>query len=279
MNLGMTVREGQATSVGRILKEGRQFRGMSQLDLALTCGISQRHLSFLESGRARPSRGMVLNLASALGLPLRQQNALLIAAGFAPVFSELSLDAPGMERIAAALQRMLEQQEPFPAVLVDRAYNLLGANQAAGRLLGFLLGARPGADGRRVNLVDLLLDDEGLRPRLANWEAVILWLMRRLRAEMVMEGGHRGLSDLVARALARPEVAALMANAPGEVDQAPALGLRFERDGQRLELFSMIATMGTPLDATLQDIRIEFFFPADPATESWFAAGMQPPEE
>ncbi|MCW5752591.1 MAG: helix-turn-helix transcriptional regulator [Alphaproteobacteria bacterium] len=278
MNLTTTIRDPAAGSFGRLLKEGRQFRGLSQLDLALNCGVSQRHLSFLESGRARPSRGMALNLASALGLPLRQQNALLIAAGFAPVFSDRPLDAPGMEPVATALRRMLAQQEPYPAVLVDRAYNLQDANSAAGRLLAFLLDSPPGADGQPVNLVELLLAPDGLRRSLANWETAILWLVRRLRAELVMEGGHRGLSELVARAMARPEISALMAAAPVEADQAPALNLRFERKGQRLEIFSMIATMGTPLDATLQDIRIEFFFPADPETERWFASGAHDPE-
>ena len=119
-----------ATSFGGILREWRRARGASQLELSLLCGLSQKHLSFLESGRSRPSRGMVLHLASALGVPLRQQNAMLLAAGFAPVYKERSLQSPEMRPIDRAFDYVLQQQEPFPAIVVDRAYNIVRVNGA-----------------------------------------------------------------------------------------------------------------------------------------------------
>lgn len=257
--------------LGRLLKEWRHARGMSQLDLALTSGISQRHLSFVESGRSRPSRGMVLNLASALALPLRQQNAMLTAAGFASAFRERPLDAPDMRPIDDALKRMLKQQEPFPAVVVDRSYNALRANDGMARLLAFLPGPaaeeKP-APGGPVNLLGLLFELGKLGSVVENWDEVATWVIRRLRAESLAEGAPAGGESPLS--LVPPEFAALAREPGQEQDHPPTLVLRFRQGGVRLALFSVIATMGTPLDAALQEIRLEFFFPADEDTERWF---------
>ena len=257
---------------GRLLKEWRQVRGASQLDFALTSGISQRHLSFLESGRSRPSRGMVLHLASALAVPLRQQNAMLLAAGFAPAYAERKLDAPELGPISAALDRALAQQEPFPAVVVDRIYNLVRANRATLTLLGTLLepaALAPPASGAPHNLMRLAIRRDGLRPHLENWEETIVWLLRRLRAEAIAEGA-RAHDAFLDELLADPDVARVARAPREEVDHPPALTVRFRHGDTRLSLFSMIATVGTPLDVALQDLRLEFFFPADAATEKWF---------
>jgi transcriptional regulator with XRE-family HTH domain len=267
---------------GRLLKEWRQVRGSSQLDFALDSGISQRHLSFLESGRSKPSRSMVLHLASALAVPLRQQNAMLLAAGFAPAFAERKLEAPELKPVLDAVDRALKQQEPYPAVVVDRIYNLLRANEAALGLLGALLDPAALAsppDGKPHNLFRLLVRADGLKPVTENWDEAVVWLLRRLRAEALAEG-ERGHDRFVEELMADPDVARVARSPREEGDYPPALTVRFRAGEARLALFSMIATVGTPLDVALQDLRLEFFFPADAATERWFrtrakAAGTQ----
>jgi transcriptional regulator with XRE-family HTH domain len=253
---------------GDLLRAWRRRRGMSQLDLALSCDVSQRHVSFLESGRARPSRGMVLHLAGALAVPLRQQNELLLAAGFAPAFGERSAEAPDMRLVTDALKRMLAQQEPFPALIVDGGYKVLDANRAAAGLIAFLLGGSAAGAGAPLNLAELILRPDALRPVMENWSEAALWLLRRLRAEAVHQGGP-GAADPIAAFLHLPDVAKLARQPREEVEHPPTLVARFRRDGVRLGLFTIIATVGTPLDAALQDVRVEFFFPADPATEAW----------
>jgi transcriptional regulator with XRE-family HTH domain len=262
---------------GRLLKEWRRARGESQLDFALNSGISQRHLSFLESGRSRPSRGMVVHLASALAVPLRQQNAMLLAAGFAPAFAERKLDAPELGPVAGALDRALAQQEPFPAIVIDRLHNLLRANRAADLLIETLLGPMAAkAAARPPNVARLTVRRDGLRPYIENWHETAVWLLRRMRAEALAEGAPAN-DRLIEELMAEPDVAAL-AHAPRDAaDHPPILTVRFRRGDTRLALFSMIATMGTPLDIGLQDLRLEFFFPADAATDRWFRARAAAP--
>jgi transcriptional regulator with XRE-family HTH domain len=274
MSTEVTSTLAKTSPFGRLLKEWRQVRGSSQLDFALASGISQRHLSSLESGRSRPSRGMVLHLASALAVPLRQQNAMLLAAGFAPAYAERKLDAPELGQVSAALDRALQQQEPFPAVVVDRIYNLVRANQAALMLLGTLLdpaALAPPASGAPHNLLRRVARPDGLRPRMENWEEAVVWLLRRLRAEAIAEGAkaHDAFLDEL---MGFPDVARVAKAPREEGDYPPALTVRFRLGETRLALFSMIATVGTPLDVALQDLRLEFFFPADAATEKWFRA-------
>lgn len=251
---------------GGLLRAWRRRRGMSQLELGLACDVSQRHVSFLESGRASPSRGMVLHLAGALAVPLRQQNEMLLAAGFAPAFGERPVEAPDMRQVTDALKRMLAQQEPFPALIVDGRYRVLDANRAAAGLIGFLLGGAAGAGP--LNLAELILRPDALRPVLENWSEVALWLLRRLRAEALHEGGPSA-ADPLAELAHLPDVAKLARRPQDEAEHPPTLVARFRRDGVRLGLFSVIATVGTPLDVSLQDVRVEFFFPADSATEAW----------
>jgi transcriptional regulator with XRE-family HTH domain len=268
-----------ATGFGPILREWRKARGASQLELALNCGLSQRHLSFLESGRSRPSRGMVLHLASALDVPLRQQNAMLLSAGFAPLYKERALNDPDMKPIDRALEQALRQQEPYPAMVVDAGYNILRANAALGRLMTFLVGAETAAAAMRspMNSIDLALQPAGLRPFIENWQEVAAWAVRRLRAEAMVERSGREAAELLARVLPLPGVAEVAQASSPDQDYPPTLVLRLRKDGTRLALFSMIATMGTPLDVSLQNLRLELFFPSDDATAAWFrqaAAGQ-----
>ena len=174
---------------GPMLRTWRRRRGASQLALALQSGVSQRHVSFLESGRARPSREMVVQLSSALDVPLRQRNAMLLAAGFAPAYRETNLAAPELAPVARAIDHMLRQQEPYPAMVIDRLWNLVRANKAASAFIGLLFGGPPPAPpaGKPPNVLHWLLDPKALRPRIANWEEVARHLVSATYAEILAD--------------------------------------------------------------------------------------------
>jgi transcriptional regulator with XRE-family HTH domain len=255
-------------ALGRLLKEWRGRRGYSQLDLALAAHTTQRHVSFIESGRAAPSRDMVLRLATTLDLPLRQQNALLLAAGYAPAWRERDLSAPGLAVVDRALHYMLSQHEPFPAFVVDRRWNLLRANRGAARLTEFLTGSAP---AEPVNLAIALMSSDGLRPLIANWPEVALHFLRGVQADANADGTQETLA-LLTRLLALPDVASLTEAMPPEEGHPPVLPIHFRRGETSLRLFTTIATLGTPRDVTLDEVRIECFFPIDDATEVIFRA-------
>jgi transcriptional regulator with XRE-family HTH domain len=257
----------------RLLKTWRQRRRLSQLELALEAGVSQRHVSFLESGRARPSRSMILQLGETLDVPLRERNGWLLAAGFAPVFRERPLDDPQMSQVLGAVRRMLANHEPLPAIAIDRAWNVRLANRPF-ELLASLLGedawARVG--GTERNLMRLLFHPDGIRPLVANWGAIAPLLWHRAHREAEALGGEE-LRALLAE-LARHQDAATLRVAE-ETALVPVLPLELCRDGLRLSLFTVIATFGTAQDVTADELRIESFFAADEATEEIFrrAAG------
>ncbi|MBX9628955.1 MAG: helix-turn-helix transcriptional regulator [Burkholderiales bacterium] len=263
-----------AAGFGPLLREWRHARGTSQLDLSLTCGVSQRHLSFLESGRSRPSRDTVLHLAAALNVPLHQQNAMLLSAGFAPVYAERAFDAPDMRPIDRAIEHLLKQQEPYPALVVDEAHNIVRANARLGLLLGFLTGVAPDAlPGQGpVNAIEIVLRPDGLRSVVENWAEVAAWSVRRLRAEAMADGPGSAAARLLDAVLRLPDVAAIDRTLHLERHLPPTLVIRFVRGETRLSLFSIIATVGTPLDVSLQNLRLELFFPADEQTAQWFSA-------
>ena len=252
---------------GRLLRGWRGRRGFSQLDLALAAHTTQRHLSFIESGRSTPSRDMILRLAATMNLPLRQQNALMLAAGYAPVWRERDLFTPDLAVVNSALDYMLAQHEPYPAFVVDRCWNLLRANRGAINLTEFLIGAAP-ADSptEPVNLAVALVSRTGLQPFIVNWQEVALYFVRGVQADARADGTPE-MADLLTRLLAFPDVAALSETIPSEEEgQSPVLPIHFLRDGTSLRLFTTIATLGTPRDVTLQEVRIEFFFPMDELT-------------
>jgi transcriptional regulator with XRE-family HTH domain len=256
----------QGNAFGRLLKEWRGRRGFSQFDLALAARTTQRHVSFLESGRATPSREMILRLAATMDLPLRQQNALMLAAGYAPAWRERDLSAPDLAAVSSALDYMLAQHEPYPAFVVDRCWTLLRANRGATNLTAFLTGAPPAdAPSEPVNLAIALVSPEGLRPFIVNWEEVALYFVRGVQADAHADGSPE-TAQLLQRLLGFPGVAALSESPPAEPGQAPVLPIHLRRDHTSLRLFTTIATLGTPRDVTLQEVRIEFFFPMDEAT-------------
>jgi transcriptional regulator with XRE-family HTH domain len=252
---------------GGYLRWWRKRRGLSQLELAGAAGTSQRHLSFLESGRAAPSPAMVLNLAAALGLSLRHQNDLLRAAGFAALWRERAPGVPELADIDDALGHILRQQEPFPGFVVDQTWNLKRANRGAVRFVEFMLGAVPEGP---VNLADALLAPTVLRPLIVNWREVALQFIRGVQADAVAEGSA---SALLARLVAYDGVRELMASAAVEEEVRPLLPMQIRKGDVSLSLFTTIATLGTPQDVNVQEIRIESFFPADEATARFFREG------
>jgi transcriptional regulator with XRE-family HTH domain len=256
---------------GARLRWWRGRRGLSQLELADAAGTTQRHLSFLESGRATPGREMILRLAAVLDLPLRQQNALFLAAGFAPPWRESPLSAPELASIDRALDHMLAQQEPYPAFVLDRRWNLLRANTGAARLTQFLTGPAPATPpgAEPVNLALALVSPDGLRPFIVNWEDVVLHFLRGVQADALADGTAESAA-LLARLLALPGAPALSQALTADEPQTPVLVIHFRRGETSLRLFTTIATLGTPHDVTLQEIRIECFFPVDDATARVF---------
>jgi transcriptional regulator with XRE-family HTH domain len=258
------------SAFGRLLKDWRGRRGFSQLDLALATRTTQRHLSFIESGRATSSREMILRLAATMNLPLRQQNALMLAAGYAPLWRERDLSAPDLAVVNSALDYMLAQHEPYPAFVIDRCWNLLRANRGALNLTEFLTGATsPATPSEPINLAVALLAPDGLRPFIVNWQEVALYLIRGLQADAHADGMLE-TAGLLDRLLAFPDVPAVSELMTPEEGQSPVLPMHFQRDGISLRLFTTIATLGTPRDVTLEEIRIEFFFPMDEPTAQAF---------
>lgn len=256
-----------ATSpVGGILKQWRGLRGLSQLELAHDANTSARHLSFVETGRARPSREMVQRFAEALDMPLRERNALLLAAGFAAVYRERPLDDDAMVQARRALEFILKAHEPFPALVMSRTWDLLAANQAAGRLMAWL-GAGNAPVGTPPNVLRLLLHPDGLRPYIADWESAAASLIARARRE---DGpaGDETMARLLDEVLQYPGIPRKWRAPDFDAEVLPLLPLTFEKDGVRSSWFTTIATFGTPQDITLQELRIESFFPADEETEA-----------
>jgi transcriptional regulator with XRE-family HTH domain len=251
-------------NVGPLLAQWRKTRSMSQLDLALEANVSPRHVCFIETGRAKPSRAMVLQLADALTVPLRERNALLLAAGYAPVFRESQLDAPQLASVRAALDAILKQQEPFPAVVMNRTWDIVGTNGAADRFFALML------DGRKPegppNVLRLMFDPFGLRPSVTNWEDVARSLILRLHREAVEGVIEPNGQELLAQLLQFPGVPKHWNAVDVGEASLPIIPVCFRRDRQNFRFFSTVTVLGTPQDITLQEIRIECFFPADDET-------------
>ena len=252
------------TDLPGLVRHWRQARRMSQLDLALAAGISQRHLSFLESGRAKPSREMLAMLADAMELPLREQNRLLLAAGFAPRFEERRLDELSFAPALEAVQRLLAAHEPNPAVAVDRHWNLVYANRAVAPWLAEVKDATLLAPP--VNVLRLALHPGGLAPLIVNFGEWRSHLLHRLR-QQVETSGDAGLAGLERELSALPVQNAAGARriAPGAMPEL-AVPMRVRIGGRTLSFMSAITVFGTPLDVTLSELAIETFLPADAET-------------
>jgi len=255
-----------------MLRAWRRRRGASQLALALQSGVSQRHVSFLESGRARPSREMVVQLSTALDVPLRQRNEMLLAAGFAPAYRESNLAAPELAPVRRAIDFMLKQQEPYPAVVIDRLWNLLQANEAANAFTVFLFEGMPPPPppGKTPNLLRWILDPKALRLKISNWEEVARYLVSTTYAEILAAGGEPRALAFIEEIMAYPDVPASFRKLRFEERPGPVLTVDYLVGGRALSVFTTIATLGTPQDITLQEVRVESFFPADDRSDALF---------
>jgi len=251
----------------------RRQRGLSQLQLALTTGCSQRHVSFLELGRTKPSREMVLRLTTVLDVPLRNSNELLLLAGFASVWTETEYAALDRTPIRDALDHMLAQQEPFPAVVVDRRWNVLQANKGAVALVEFLVGTL--YPGTALNLADALAAPDFLKPHLLNWAEVVCYFLRSVEADAAADATTE-TAGLLERLLNYDGVRSAMLTGTPSAPEGPVLPMHFQKDRIRLQLFTTIATLGTPQDITLQELRIESFFPMDSETREVFREWAKP---
>ena len=250
--------------VGELLREWRTRRRRSQLDLALDVGVSTRHLSFVETGRSRPSPELVLAIAHHLDVPLRERNTLLLAAGYAPRYAERALDAPAMRHVRASLQRMLDAHDPYPGVVIDRRWDVVLANRAAGALT---VGVAPEILGPPLNVYRMCLHPAGLAARTLNFGEWAAYLLGQLRRTIVLTGDPE-LEELEREVRAYPNVAHVAAAEPPAVwDDPPLLvPIVLEAGDEQLSLFTTLTTFGTPRDVTLDELAVELFFPADDRT-------------
>ena len=251
---------------GRLLREWRLRRRVSQLNLAVEAGVSSRHVSFVETGRAQPSREMVLLLARVLDVPLRDRNDLLTAAGYAAMYRATDLDAPAMEQARRALDFMLRQQEPYPAIVVDRNWTILKANGGAVRLVEAFTDPAAAAEWGG-NAMRLMFHPRGFRPHIVNWEAMAAALIQWLHRDVLNGLGGAETRHLLDDLLSYPGVPPRWRTLDLDVSTAPFLAIDFSRGDLHLRYFSMLTSLGTPHDITLQELRVEAFFPADAATE------------
>jgi len=249
---------------GDHLRIWRRIRGVSQLELSLRAEVSARHVSFLESGRARPSRRMVDTLADALDVPLRARNPLLLAAGFAPAYAETPLEAPDASYIRHVLDVVLRGAEPFPALVLDKSWRVLMTNRAGGALL-----AMCGAPAGQASLMELMLRPGTLKEAIVNWDEVVAETLKRVRRE----ADHAGDDSVYAAALAMLPKGWKPPRRSGTASQVPLLiPLHMRIGGVDMRFTSTIATLGTPADIGLAELSIETFLPADAETEALLRA-------
>lgn len=250
-----------AETFGTLLRAWRERRRLSQQDLSLVAGVSTRHLSFLETGRSKPSREMVLTLADHLDVPLRERNDLLTAAGFAAQYPQRPLDAPEMGSVRAAVDRILAGHEPYPAVAVDRWWDVVAANRPIATLLA---DVDPAVLGPPTNVYRLTLHPDGIAPLIVNLPEFAHHLVDRLRHDAHATGDPR-LRDLLAEVESYPTVRSL----PRRIDtpDGVVVPMRLRHPQGELAMFTTVTTFGTPADVTVAELALELFYPADPATE------------
>ena len=252
---------------GERLRDWRRQLGLSQMKLALESGVSTRHLSFLETGRAQPSEEMVLRLCETMDLPLRERNVLLAAAGFGSLYRETALEAPEMQTLCRILTTLVERHDPYPAFLLDHCWNVLFANTAVSRCFAPFARDAPVWRAEPLNLLRLTLDPEGLRPSLLNWDVVASEAFARVRREEAFSRSESGLRALVREFESDPDVNQRPAGRSREFVPEVVLPLHLKSKDLELRLFSTVTTVGVPGDITLEGLRIEAFVPVDDASD------------
>ena len=257
-----------AGELGELLRYWRNLRGKSQFDLSLDTGGSQRHISFVESGRSVPSRQILMEIAQALDIPLRDRNILLLAAGYAPIYSEAAWNGPEMKSITSVLERMLRQHEPFPAVVMDRYWNVLMANDSTPRFFNSFTEMAMQKSPR--NILHLMFDPERMRPFIANWEGVAKSLFERVHRESVGRVVDEKTKELMAALQAYPGVKAEWKSPQslGATSAMPMIPIGFVRGKKVLNYFSLVTTVGTPQTIAAQELRMECMYPVDEETET-----------
>ena len=258
----------QTNDLGALLRQWRGARNKSQMEASLDAGVSQRHLSFIEIGRSVPSRETLIGIAEALEIPYRDRNSLLLAAGYAPMYEDAGWGEQELRSVTEALNRMLRQHEPYPAIVMDRYWNVLRTNTASPRFFNSFvdLSARP----QPRNLLHLLFDPTGMRPFIANWEEVARTLIQRVYRESVGRVIDEKSQDLISALLAYPGTKPEWRTPPVQrgPSDLPVIPIRFMKDGETLSYFSMLTTLATPQAIATQELRIESMFPMDGATET-----------
>lgn len=250
--------------IGKLLREWRGMRRLSQLDLALEANVSARHLSYVETGKSQPSRDMVTRLADVLDMPLRERNALLIAAGYAPTYRETSLDTETMAPVRRALEFILEHQNPYPAFVMNRYWDVQMTNSALLSIFRVLKDGGP----KHSNILRQVFDPDDMRPLVANWEEVAGDLIRHLHDEIAASPSDARLRELLDEVLSYPDVPAGWRAREPSMSPLPLLTTIFRAGDLELHFFSTLTTFGTTRDVTLDELRIESMFPVDDTTAS-----------
>lgn len=257
---------GHPTPLGGLLRAWRAARGVSQLALAHRSGLSARHLSFIETGRTQPSRQALLTIGEALEMPLRERNRLLEAGGYARMYRQTPLDAGEMNHVRGLLQFVLDRHDPYGAVVTDRYWNVIMSNDAASRLLPAFSDPALWAS-QPLNLLRLLFHPRGLRQFIVNWEDVSRHLVLRAHREFGGPGEDTEGEAFLAELHQYPDVPERPVMLPPSTISDLVLPVHLRKDGIDIRTFSTIMTLGTPQDVTLQELRIETFFPADEASD------------
>ena len=262
----------QQPDFGTVLRHWREARRYSQLDLALQAEVSSKHVSFLETGRNQPSRAMILRLANAMDLPLRDRNLMLSAAGFADAYTQTNLDSPELGKVDEALARILDMHEPYPAIVVDADWNIVKQNCGSAALLASFVDGAGIASG---NAFEILFSSEGLQPYVRNWENLSSTLLLRLFRETLSASSGAKKRALFDKIAALPTAPANWQELASSLPSGPTLDLELQNDELSCRFFTTVTTFGTPQDVTVQELRIESYFPSDDATralcEAWAA--------
>ncbi|MEA2002161.1 MAG: helix-turn-helix transcriptional regulator [Actinomycetota bacterium] len=262
------------TSYGTVLRDWRAARRMSQLELATVADVSQRHVSFLEKGRSKPSREMVIHLAIALDVPLRERNTMLMVAGYSSEYGETALTAPALDQVRGILERILRAHEPFPAFVVDRGWDVVLANQAAMRFTTSMIDPSNPIAVAGMNALKLVLHPDGVRRFIVNWPQVATAALRRLDNEVASRPTDAVLRDLRDEVLSYPDVAGLLRHPALPAAEDLLVPFHYRVGNNDLKLFSTIAILGEAHDITLEELRLETFFAADAATEELLRDGI-----
>lgn len=255
-----------SSDFGTILRHWRQARRFSQLDLALQADVSSKHVSFLETGRNKPSREMILRLASAMDIPLRDRNLMLAAAGYAGAYSETPLDSPAIVQVDEALRRLLQQQEPYPAIVLDADWCIVRQNRAASAMAACFIDDVASFAGQSA--LDMLFSPFGLQPYVVNWERLSSILLLRLFRDSIAPTANERLPQLFARLAALPTTPPNWRELASSEPSGPTLEMALRKGDINCRFFTTVTTFGTPQDVTLQELRIEQYFPADSQTDS-----------